>query len=99
MNDEQLAKCLSELGNITRLRIFKLLVKAGKEGLNVGTIQEQLKVPGSTLSHHLTKLISADLISQKRDGRILQCIANFSMLTSVVDELQDQCCVGVECKV
>jgi len=94
MNDEQLAKCLAELGNITRLKIFKLLVQAGKEGMPVGAIQEKLSVPGSTLSHHLTKLVSADLIMQKREGRTLHCIANFDVLNGVVSQLQDQCCVG-----
>jgi len=94
MNDEQLAKCLAELGNITRLKIFKLLVQAGKEGMPVGAIQEKLSVPGSTLSHHLTKLVSADLIMQKREGRTLHCIANFDILNGVVSQLQDQCCVG-----
>ena len=38
MNDENLAKCLAELGNITRLKIFKLLVKAGKDGMPVGAV-------------------------------------------------------------
>lgn len=95
MNDEQLAKCLAELGNITRLKIFKLLVKAGEEGMPVGSIQEKLAVPGSTLSHHITKLVSADLLIQKREGRTLHCIANFSVLNTVVGQLQDQCCVGI----
>ncbi|QKJ22879.1 ArsR/SmtB family transcription factor [Poseidonibacter lekithochrous] len=94
MNDEQLAKCLAELGNITRLKVFKLLVKAGEEGMPVGAIQEKLNVPGSTLSHHITKLISADLVIQKREGRTLHCIANFEVLNSVVGQLQDQCCIG-----
>jgi len=95
MNDEQLSKCLAQLGNITRLQIFKLLVKAGKDGLSVGTIQEKLSVPGSTLSHHITKLISVDLISQKRDGRTLYCIANYEVLDGVMLALKDQCCVGI----
>lgn len=95
MNDEQLAKCLAELGNITRLRIYKLLVKAGLEGLSVGRVQEELNIPGSTLSHHLSKLVSANLISQNRDGRVLHCVANFELLDSVVHELKNQCCVGL----
>ncbi len=95
MNDEQLAKCLAQLGNITRLKIFKLLVQAGEKGLAVGIIQEKLQVPGSTLSHHLTKLSSADLIRQDREGRILHCIANYEILENVLSQLQDECCVGV----
>lgn len=95
MSDEQLAKCLAELGNITRLKIFKLLVQAGHDGIPVGTIQEKLNVPGSTLSHHITKLMSANLVIQKRDGRTLFCTANYEVLNQVVDQLKDQCCIGL----
>ena len=95
MNDEQLAKTLAELGNITRLRIFKFLVKAGHDGLPVGDIQEHLQIPGSTLSHHLTRLASANLIRQEREGRTLNCIANYEILDTVLTEMKSQCCVGV----
>lgn len=96
MNDEQLVKCLAQLGNITRLKIFKLLIKAGAEGLSVGKIQEELNVPGSTLSHHITKLTTLDLVRQEREGRILHCTANFELLDDVINELKNQCCVGIE---
>lgn len=94
MNDEQLSKCLAELGNITRLKIFKLLVQAGHEGLPVGTIQKSLDVPGSTLSHHLTKLSHQNLILQKKEGRVINCIANFDILDLVIKALQESCCIG-----
>jgi len=95
MTEIELAKYLAELGNVTRLRIYMFLIKVGREGVPVGTIQDHLKVPGSTLSHHLTKLANVNLISQKRDGRILNCIANFEVLQSVLDELQQSCCAGM----
>ena len=44
---------LSALGNESRLRIYKLLVRAAFGGLNVGDIQERLKIPASMLSHHI----------------------------------------------
>ena len=94
MDEEKLVKCLAQLGNTTRLRIFRLLVKAGKEGLSVGKIQESLDVPGSTLSHHISKLINLDLVKQKREGRTLHCTANYELLEIVISELKDQCCVG-----
>lgn len=94
MNEEDLVKCLAQLGNITRLRIYRLLVKAGQKGLSVGEIQEKLDIPGSTLSHHLTKLINLDLIRQEREGRVLHCTANYELLNRVINELKDQCCVG-----
>lgn len=94
MEEEKLVNCLAQLGNITGLRIFRLLVKAGKKGLSVGKIQDELDVPGSTLSHHVSKLINLDLVKQTREGRVLHCTANYDLLNTVVDELRDQCCVG-----
>ena len=94
MEEEKLVNCLAQLGNITRLRIYRLLVKAGKKGLSVGEIQDKLDIPGSTLSHHISKLVNFDLIKQKREGRVLHCSANYELLNSVVDALKDQCCVG-----
>lgn len=96
MTDEQLVKCLAQLGNITRLKIFKLLIKAGSKGLSVGKIQEELSIPGSTLSHHITKLTTLDLVRQEREGRVLHCTANFELLDMVINELKSQCCVGIE---
>ncbi|WP_331773845.1 ArsR/SmtB family transcription factor [Sulfurospirillum sp. 1612] len=93
MEEERLVKCLAQLGNLTRLRIFRLLVKAGQDGLSVGEIQEALKIPGSTLSHHISKLTNLELVKQKREGRILHCIANYELLDIVIAELQNQCCV------
>ena len=93
MNEEQLVKCLAQLGNITRLRIYRLLVQAGNNGLSVGEIQKKLDVPGSTLSHHITKLVNLELLSQEREGRILHCKANYKLLDDVINALRDQCCV------
>ncbi len=94
MEEQKLVDCLAQLGNITRLRIFRLLVKAGKSGLSVGEIQDKLDIPGSTLSHHISKLVNLDLVKQTREGRVLHCTANYDLLNNVVDELKDQCCVG-----
>jgi len=96
MKEEELVNCLAQLGNITRLRIYRLLAKAGKKGLSVGKIQEELNIPGSTLSHHISKLTALDLVFQTREGRILHCTANYELLHNVVDALRDQCCIGDE---
>jgi len=93
MNEELLVKCLAQLGNITRLRIYRLLIKAGKKGLNVGTVQEELKIPASTLSHHISKLANLGLVTQEREGTVLKCIANYELLSDVIFELKSQCCV------
>ncbi|MGP7886334.1 ArsR/SmtB family transcription factor, partial [Raoultella planticola] len=62
------ANALRELGHPTRLSIYRELVRAGHEGLPVGELQKHLEIPASTLSHHLSALISAGLISQERQS-------------------------------
>ncbi len=93
MNVEQVAKALKELGHPTRFTVFKRLVKSGSQGVAVGVVQEDLGIPGSTLSHHLTRLASAGLISQRREGRTLYCVAQYQQLESVLCFLQEECCV------
>ena len=56
------ADMFSAMGTEARLRIMQLLLSAHPEGLVVGEIQEELDIPNSTLSHHLDKLRSEDLV-------------------------------------
>ncbi len=99
MNVNEVAKALKELGHPTRLLIYKSIVKAGYQGVAVGNIQEQLGVPGSTLSHHISSLASAGLLSQRREGRTLFCVAQYQCLVEVVNFLQDECCIDeVQCR-
>lgn len=94
MEIETAAAAFKELGHPTRLKIFKYLVKAGEPGVPVGEVQRELDIPGSTLSHHISALISAGLISQTRDGRVLNCVARYQALQEIIDFLMDECCTG-----
>lgn len=96
MDLQRLAKCLEKLGNPRRLEIFRLLVRAGPDGLPVGQIQEHLGVPASTLSHHLFHLVSVDLVRQDREGRVLRCRANYALMDEVVASLTAECCADAE---
>lgn len=98
MDIETVAKALKELGHTTRLTIFKQVVKAGYQGIAVGQIQEKLAIPASTLSHHIASLISAGLISQRRESRTLYCVAEYERLQSVMNFLQDECCLDEQAK-
>lgn len=95
MNREVAAKCLSELGNLTRLDIFRLLVRASPKGLNVGEIQARLDIPASTLAFHLRGLVEARLVMQERVGREVRCCANHRQVTMVVEFLREKCCMGL----
>lgn len=94
MNTENAAKVLKELGHPTRLALFRILVKGGYEGVAVGQLQEELQIPGSTLSHHISALVSAGIISQRREGRILYCVPDYELLQVLIHFLQDQCCTA-----
>ena len=95
MDVREAATCLEKLGNPTRLEIVRLLVRAGPGGLAVGEIQEHLAIPASTLSHHILHLVSAGLLRQEREGRILRCTLNYDLMQALVDMLTEECCAGV----
>lgn len=94
MKLETAAEILGELGNPTRLSILRLLVRAGDEGLPVGEIQERIGIPASTLSHHISRLVRVELIEQRRDGRILQCVPRFDVLRGALNYVTEECCRG-----
>jgi DNA-binding transcriptional ArsR family regulator len=94
MQIEIAAKRLAELGHPTRLQIFRYLVKEGHQGAPVGDLQAALDIPGSTLSHHITRLISVGLVKQRREGRTLFCIAQYEKLDELMGFLQDECCTN-----
>jgi DNA-binding transcriptional ArsR family regulator len=92
MNSENAAEKLAELGHITRLEVYRYLVKAGEAGLPVSAIQEKLSVPGSTLSHHISRLVRVGLVKQIREGRVLRCFAQYEVLANLLDFLTEECC-------
>lgn len=94
MELEIAANRLAELGHSTRLAIFRHLVRCGLSGCRVGDLQEILGVPGSTLSHHLGRLISVGLVEQQRDGRILYCLPKIDAFNETVEYLTEECCKG-----
>lgn len=88
------AMLLGELGNQTRLKIVRELVRAGNTGMPVGEIQKTLGVPNSTLSHHLNHLKSAGMVRQKRQGTVLRCFVDFDKIDRIVRFLTEECCAA-----
>ena len=97
MKNDDAASRLEALGNPTRLRIYRALVKAGDPGLPVGKLQTRLGVPASTLSHHIKTLLITGLISQERDATTLICRANYAVMRGLVSFLVDECCSEADC--
>ncbi len=87
-----IAKAFKELGHPVRLTIIKSLVNAGGRGLSVGHLQQVIDIPASTLSHHISSLVAAQLVTQNREGRILYCVARYDHLSNLSDFLFNECC-------
>ncbi len=86
------ADMFSAMGTEPRLRIMQLLLSAHPEGLVVSEIQNELEIPGSTLSHHLDKLKNEDLVKVERKGTFLRYTANTEALREILQFLYAECC-------
>jgi DNA-binding transcriptional ArsR family regulator len=99
MKLDDAAARLEALGNPTRLRIYRMLVRAGEEGMPVGRLQERLDIAASTLSHHLKALVGVGLVTQTREGTTLHCRTNYDLMRGLLLYLAEECCVeGSGCK-
>lgn len=89
------ARALAALGHAARLSIFRLLVKAGENGLRVGDIGDHLGLAPSTLAHHLSTLVDAGLVVQDRQGREVFNRVDYPAMRAIVGFLTSECCSGV----
>jgi len=94
--EANIASCLAALGHEARLKVFRLLVKAGEEGLTVAQVIAHLDLAPSTLAHHLRALVGAGLVVQERQGREVRNRVDFGRVRATVGFLTEECCVGVE---
>jgi len=89
------ARALAALGHDARLSIFRLLVQAGDDGLRVGDLGRLLGLAPSTLSHHLSTLVDAQLVLQDRRGREVFNRADYPAMHGILRFLTAKCCTGV----
>ncbi|MFN4039823.1 MAG: ArsR/SmtB family transcription factor [Erythrobacter sp.] len=86
---------LGALAHETRLSVFRMLVKAGPDGMIAGAIAEQRGVPPSTMSHHLATLERAGLVQSTRESRLIHYRADFSAMRQLLTFLTQDCCQGM----
>ncbi|SFD48734.1 ArsR/SmtB family transcription factor [Roseivivax sediminis] len=90
---EVAASRFAALGSEQRLSVLRTLVRAGPDGLSIGTLGERSGVTGSTLTHHLKILAQADLVTQSRAGRSTICAAvAYDEVAALSEFLLRQCC-------
>ncbi len=80
------------LSQETRLRAFRMLVRAGPKGLPAGELSEKLEVPQNTMSFHLNHLSNAGIITPRREGRSIIYTANFDITRDLIGFMVKDCC-------
>jgi len=87
-------EALSALAHGGRLAVFRLLVRAGPEGLPAGEIAREVGALPNTLSSNLNILAHAGLIRARRDGRSIHYSADFDGMRDLLGFLMEDCCAG-----
>lgn len=82
------------LSQPTRLEVFRLLIKAGSNGLLSGEIGEALDVRQNTMSTNLNILLRTGLIRNEREGRAIRYYADMDGIGRLLDFLLQDCCGG-----
>jgi DNA-binding transcriptional ArsR family regulator len=85
---------LAALAQDNRLDVFRLLVRAGPEGVAAGEVAAQLKLAPNTLTFHFDRLRIAGLVRVRREGRSMIYAARYETMNALVAFLSENCCQG-----
>lgn len=94
MNEDAALVAFAALSQETRLRIVRLLIQAGPEGMPAGAIGEAVNATTSRLSFHLTHLEHAGLVQSRREGRFIIYTSVFAAFSGLIRFLMEDCCQG-----
>ncbi len=94
MDKSNVLSVFAALSQQTRLDVFRLLIKAGADGMLSGEIGERLDVRQNTMSANLTVLLNAGLVRNERHGRTIRYFADFDTMRGLLAFLMEECCGG-----
>ena len=94
LEEPQALNAFGALSQETRLKMVRILVQAGPEGMAAGAIGEAVDASSSSASFHLAHLERAGLIQSRRESRSIIYSANFEGLSGLVEFLMRDCCSG-----
>ena len=92
LSEALVVEALGCLSNVTRLQIYRLLVRTGRNGLVAGEIGNKLRLPASNLSFHLKSLLHTELVSVEQQGRYQRYRANIPLMLRIIAYLTENCC-------
>jgi DNA-binding transcriptional ArsR family regulator len=88
---------LAALAQDNRLDVFRLLVKAGPNGLQAGQVADALGLAPNTLTFHFDRLRGAGLVTVRREGRSMIYAAQYETMNALLAYLTANCCQGRSC--
>jgi DNA-binding transcriptional ArsR family regulator len=94
MQNPDAITALSALAHPGRLEVFKLLVRAGPDGMAAGEIARATGSLPNTLSTNLNILAAAGLASARREGRSVIYTAGYDRMRELLCFLMEDCCAG-----
>ena len=94
MASARAVEALSALAHGHRLAVFRLLVKAGPDGMPAGDVARDIGALPNTLSTHLAILNRAGLIRSRREGRSVIYTTDYDGMRGLLGFLVADCCGG-----
>ena len=88
MEIHEASEAFASLSQETRLKVLKLLIEYGSDGLVPGKIAEELQIPDNTLSFHLSHMSKAGLVNSKKNGRSITYFANNELIENLIGYLK-----------
>ena len=93
----EISKVIGALGALaqeSRLKIFRLLVQRGPDGMTAGDIARRLRLPQNTLSFHVGILARTRLVASRKVGRSIIYFVDLEGTRDLLSFLVEDCCGG-----
>lgn len=94
LDEAQALHAFGALSQETRLRMVRVLVTAGPDGMAAGAVGDAVGASASSASFHLANLVRAGLVRSRREARSIVYSADYAGLSGLVDFLLQDCCQG-----
>lgn len=94
MDEINASRAFAALSQPIRLSVFRLLVKAGTNGMRAGDIADRLVTRQNTMSANLAVLARAGLLRSQRSGREIRYFADLDGMRALLGYLMEDCCGG-----
>jgi DNA-binding transcriptional ArsR family regulator len=91
MRTEKVSVQLAAIAHDCRLGIISLLAPTGLEGMAAAKIAERLDIAPASLTFHLKKLSSAQLITSRSQGRHIIYSVNSVVVNRLIGYLAENC--------